>query len=237
MPRPHEPLLLPALNRRFGNASAEAILAVALDRFEGRIALVSSFGAEAAVLLHMLAQVDKDVPVLILDTLLLFEETLEYQQRLSTHLGLRDVRPITPDESQDPERNLHQSDTTACCALRKAAPLEKALTGFDAVITGRKRHQAQTRRTMASFEQDSKARARINPLAHWSAAQVEAYFITHDLPRHPLVKKGYLSIGCAPCTTPVQAGEDPRAGRWRAEERTECGIHLDENGGYVRKTG
>jgi phosphoadenosine phosphosulfate reductase len=231
---PLEDITARRLEARFGATSAEAALAVALDRYEGRIALVSSFGADAAVLLHMLAQIDADVPVLLLDTLLLFPETLAHQRDLTAHLGLPDVRRITPDETQDPDRTLHKRDSVACCALRKIAPLEQALQGFDAVITGRKRFQTGQRAQMATFEQDG-ALIKVNPLANWSSDQIAQYFEEHALPRHPLVAQGYPSIGCAPCTSQVFDGEDPRSGRWRDEQRQECGIHFGADGRIERK--
>ncbi len=236
MQQPPDDITALRLNARFGNAPAMAALAVALDRYEGRIALVSSFGAEAAVLLHMLSRIDPGVPVLMLDTLLLFPETLEYQQRLTAQFGLRDVRRITPDETDDPERSLHRRDSAACCALRKVAPLEAALRGFEAVITGRKRFQTGARARMERFELDAR-RLKVNPLADWTPHQISAYFDAHDLPRHPLVARGYPSIGCAPCTSRVQAGEDQRAGRWRGEDRQECGIHFGKDGRIERKAG
>lgn len=216
-------------------ASAQDVLRAGIEAAEGRIAMVSSFGAEAAVLLHMLAQVDADVPVLMLDTLLLFPETLAYQQELTAHLGLRDVRRITPDESADADRTLHQRDTDACCTLRKTVPLDNALKDFDAVITGRKRFQTGARATMDPFERDGGGRLRINPLASWTPTDIAAYFTEHDLPRHPLVARGYPSIGCAPCTSPVREGESARAGRWRGEDREECGIHINADGSIERR--
>lgn len=236
MTKPPEDITARRLNDRFGAAPPEAALAVALDRYEGRIALVSSFGAEAAVLLHMLSQIDRDVPVLLLDTLLLFPQTLTYQHALTEHLGLRDVRRVTPDESTDPDRTLHLRDSAACCALRKIAPLEKVLAGFDAVITGRKRFQTGQRAKMERFELDG-GRLKVNPLGDWSPRRIANYFDAHELPRHPLVGEGYPSIGCAPCTSKVNAGEDARAGRWRGEEREECGIHFGTDGRIERKAG
>lgn len=237
MLQPPESIVAQRLNARFGAAPAEAVLAVALDRYEGRVALVSSFGAEAAVLLHMLARTDPTVPVIMLDTQLLFPETLDYQRDLSARLGLTDVRIITPDESADPDRSLHRRDTEACCRLRKVEPLERALTGFDAVLTGRKRFQTRARQAMDTVELDAAGRVKISPLAHWTAPQINAYFTAHDLPRHPLVARGFPSIGCAPCTSAVAPGDDPRAGRWPGEEREECGIHIRPDGTIERKAG
>lgn len=197
----------------------------------GRVAMVSSFGADSAVLLHMIAQINRDLPVLFIDTLALFPETVAYQKRLAAHLGLRNVQTITPDREElfarDPDGLLHRADTESCCQLRKAEPLARALAGYDGWITGRKRYQAATRADLdrAEVEPDT-GRIRLNPLADWSAEQISAYLDAHDLPRHPLVARGYPSIGCQPCTSRVLSGEDPRAGRWRGAEKTECGIHF-----------
>lgn len=234
---PPEDITARRLNDRFGAASAEAVIAVALDRHDGRISVVSSFGAEAAVLLHMVAAFDRSVPVLLLDTRLLFPQTLAYQTELAAWLGLTDVRRITPDETADPDRSLHLRDSAACCALRKVAPLEDALTGFAAVMTGQKRFQTGRRATLKTFEFDASGRLRVNPLADWSPARVQDYFDTFDLPRHPLVADGFPSIGCLPCTSRVAPGEDTRAGRWRGEGRQECGIHIGADGRVERKAG
>ena len=234
--QPPEDITAPRLNARFGDAPSEAVLAIALDRYEGRIALLSSFGAEAAVLLHLLSRIDQSVPVLLLDTLFLFPETLNYQHELTQYLGLQDVRRITPDERTDPDRSLHAHDSQACCAMRKVAPLHEALKGFNAVITGRKRFQTNERARMERFEHDG-THLKVNPLATWSVGDITAYFKQHNLPRHPLVAKGYPSIGCMPCTSPVIEGEDSRAGRWRSVDRQECGIHFDADGKVQGKAG
>jgi phosphoadenosine phosphosulfate reductase len=183
------------------------------------------------VLLHMAAVVDKDIPVLFVDTQLLFTETLVYQQEVSERLGLRNVQIIrATDEDvarQDPYGALRLRDTDACCTLRKTIPLQRALSGYDGWITGRKRFQAGTRAALDFFEvEDGTGRIKVNPLAHWAPEDVRAYMDENRLPRHPLVAKGYPSIGCAPCTSPVKEGEDPRAGRWRDQNKEECGIHF-----------
>ncbi|WP_322889355.1 MULTISPECIES: phosphoadenylyl-sulfate reductase [unclassified Yoonia] len=203
----------------------------------GPVALVSSFGAESVVLLHLAAQVNPAVPVIFLDTEMLFPESLAYQREVAEALGLRDVRVITPDRNavlrEDVDGLLHQADTDACCDLRKTRPLEQALQGFGGWITGRKQFQNGQRASLPLFEADG-ARIKINPLAQWSSDDLRGYMADHNLPRHPLVAQGYPSIGCMPCTTRVGAGEDPRAGRWRGSEKTECGIHF-ENGRMVRE--
>lgn len=212
-----------------GLGPQEILQAAIRDLFPSRIALVSSFGAEAAVLLHMVAQVDPATPVLFLDTGKLFDETLAYRDALATRLGLTDLRSLRPDPAtlaaQDDGGTLWFRDADACCRIRKVEPLERGLAGFAASINGRKRFQSATRSSIPLVEADG-ARLKFNPLAEWGPEQIEAYFRAHDLPRHPLVAQGYLSIGCAPCTQPVAAGEDARAGRWRGQDKTECGIHF-----------
>lgn len=192
--------------------------------------MVSSFGAESVALLHMLSVVDRSVPVLFLNTQMLFAETLEYQKSVTEKLGLTDVRILEPDRNEvflrDPEGDLHIHDPDACCELRKVLPLERALGGFDGWITGRKRFQGGARTEMEFFEADENGRIKVNPLAHWTRDDVQDYMINNRLPRHPLVAQGYPSLGCAPCTSPVAEGEDERAGRWRGTEKVECGIHF-----------
>jgi phosphoadenosine phosphosulfate reductase len=217
------------LNRRYTGASTLAILEAAVrDLFPGRVALVSSFGAESAVLLHLLSQVDRSVPVVFLDTQKLFPETLAYRDRLASEFGLTDIRSVQPDPARlalkDQHGALWMTNPDLCCHIRKTEPLQRALSGFDAWLTGRKRFQSSTRATLPLFEADGE-RIKINPLIGWSSDELKAYAIRHDLPEHPLVASGYPSIGCVPCTTKVAPGEDERAGRWRGTEKIECGIH------------
>ena len=221
-----------ALNAAYRHHSATDVLARALhDPDVGKLALVSSFGAESVVLLHMVALARRDTPVIFLETGMLFTETLVYQQELAERLGLRDMRLIRPNRSaaraEDPAAMLHQTDPDACCALRKTLPLQGALEGFDGWITGRKRYQGGTRATLDFFEVEEGAmRLKVNPLAHWQQGDARTYIEENRLPRHPLVAQGYPSIGCMPCTSPVSPGEDDRAGRWKGREKTECGIHF-----------
>ncbi len=228
-----------ALRLTYSEARAEDVLAGLLAAFPGEVALVSSFGAEAAVLLHMVAEIDCDLPVLLVDTLMLFEETLAYQRDLAAHLGLRNVQHIRPDPKDlaalDPAGDLHTRDTDACCVIRKVAPLDRTLLRYPVTISGRKRFQAATRRRLEVFE-TAGARLKVSPLASWSAGDVAAYMDAHALPRHPLVAQGYPSIGCAPCTSRVAPGEDIRAGRWRGTEKVECGIHFGADGRVLRRT-
>lgn len=216
------------LNARYRHHSATAVMQGALQD-AGQIALVSSFGAESVVLLHMAAVIDPAVPVLFVDTELLFTETLVYQQEVSERLGLRNVQVIRAEDiaEKDPYGALRFSDTDACCHLRKTVPLQNALSGYDGWITGRKRFQSGSRATLDFFEvEDGTGRIKVNPLAHWAPEDVRAYMEENRLPRHPLVAQGYPSIGCAPCTSKVAEGEDPRAGRWRDQNKEECGIHI-----------
>lgn len=207
----------------------EIIARAARDHFSGGIAAVSSFGADSAVLLHMIAEVDRKMPVIFLDTGKHFEETLQYRDALAADFGLTDIRVMTPDPEAltrlDPQGILHQSNTDACCDIRKVEPMARAVAPFRAWLTGRKRHQAATRSAMPVFENVG-GRIRINPLARWTTADQADYMRAHALRSNPLVAYGYLSIGCFPCTQPVQAGDDERSGRWAGHAKVECGIHL-----------
>ncbi|TKA96614.1 phosphoadenylyl-sulfate reductase [Cereibacter changlensis] len=227
-----------ALNSRYRHHGATAVLEHALkDADLGRVALVSSFGAESVVLLHLVSVIAPETPVLFIDTRMLFRETLDYQRQLADTLNLCDVRTIRATQPrvnfEDPDGTLNQFNTDACCAVRKVEPLERALKTFDGWITGRKRYQGNTRAEVEFFESEEDRRIKVNPLAHWGREDLEEYIANNNLPRHPLVAKGYPSIGCEPCTSPVAEGEDPRAGRWRGSQKTECGIHFI-NGKAVR---
>jgi phosphoadenosine phosphosulfate reductase len=213
------------------SASAESVLERAVqDRFKGKIALVSSFGTESAILLHMISEIDKTLPVIFLDTGKLFPETLAYRDALIESLGLTGVRSVRPSGAQlaawDPDGRLWEKDVDLCCAIRKTNPLDAALAGFEAWITGRKRAQGGTRSHLNLVETGPDGRITVNPLAHWDDGMIEAYFQAHDLPRHPLQAQGYTSIGCATCTARPHAGADKRSGRWAGLDKTECGIHM-----------
>ena len=221
------------LNRMFRGSDTDDLLrAVIADRLAGEVATVSSFGAESAVLLHLIAAVDPSLPVLFLDTHKHFPETLAYRDALVERLGLTGLTVLEPDAealAAKDESGLRWSyDPDGCCELRKVLPLAEALSGYDASLTGRKAFQSSTRAQLPRFEidtTDAQGRLKINPLIDWDQARIDAYFAEHDLPRHPLVAEGYPSIGCAPCTHQVAAGDDPRSGRWKGWDKTECGIH------------
>lgn len=225
------------LNRLYADRDASHVLEHALTML-GDLPLVSSFGAESVVLLHMAAQVDRAAPVIFIDTELLFAETLAYQQEVAAHLGLSNVQVIRATREavfqRDNENLLHLHDPDACCHLRKTEPLERALKGRDGWITGRKRYQGGARAALELFEVDrplnALPRIKVNPLARWDSDDLRNYIAQHNLPRHPLVAKGFPSIGCTPCTTRVSEGEAARAGRWRDQGKTECGIHFGAGG-------
>lgn len=213
-----------------GASSPQEVIALSTrELFDGRIAVVSSFGAESAVLLHMISEIDPATPVLFLDTGKHFRATLDYRHDLVDRLGLLDVQDILPLEenvkADDPFGALSMTDKDRCCFIRKVEPMARAVAPYDAWMTGRKQFQASTRNALPVFESVG-PRIRINPLARMSADDLRAYARVHDLPVHPLTTQGYRSIGCMPCTRPVSDDEDQRAGRWAGSEKTECGIHL-----------
>ena len=216
-------------DRALRNASPADVIAAALQAVgRERLAVVSSFGTESAALLKVMADVDPAIPVVFLDTGWLFEETLAYRDTLIGTLGLRDVRSIQPLEQalsrEDPDRELWFSDPDACCRIRKVEPLARALAPFNAWINGRKRFQGGARAVIPVVEDDG-ARLKFNPFANVSREEIAAIYKLANLPPHPLVKTGYLSVGCMPCTSRTSPDEDTRAGRWRGKAKTECGIH------------
>ena len=216
------------LDAELRHAHPMEVIRAAVAHFGDDLALVSSFGAESAVLLHMAAQVKPDIPVLFLDTGMLFGQTLDYRQQLAARLGLTDVRDLRPRFEDlavgDPKADLWKTDIDACCHIRKVIPLDAALAGFGAWLTGRKRFHGGDRLRLPVVEA-ADGKLKFNPLANWNKADLEAYAAAHDLPEHPLVPFGYPSIGCWPCTSPVEEGGDIRSGRWAGSQKTECGIH------------
>lgn len=222
---------------RFEGLESADLVSLLRDEFAGRLALVSSFGAEAAVLLHMTAGVDRSIPVIFLDTGKHFWQTRYYRSKLVDLLGLTDVRIITPDATRlariDPTGTLSGSEPDACCKLRKVAPLELALQGFDAVLSGRKRHHGAGREAIAPVSRDAAGRIKAEPLASFTADHIASYFDRYTLPPHPLVEHGFRSIGCMDCTSRGSSEGDPRAGRWAATQKVECGIHVGPDGRFI----
>ena len=218
-----------ALNARFAGIGAlDMLRALFAEGVLGEVAVVSSFGTESAVLLDLVARADAEIPVIFVDTLKMFPETLSYREELIKRLGLRNSSVVQPDAAvlvDKDESGLRWSyDPDGCCAIRKVEPLARAKSGLDSWISGRKAFQSVTRQDIPRFEVED-GRLKVNPLGDWVKADLETYFEERDLPRHPLEAQGFLSVGCAPCTSPVAPGEDARAGRWRGWDKTECGIH------------
>jgi phosphoadenosine phosphosulfate reductase len=182
--------------------------------------------------------VDKTLPVYFLETGKHFPETLQYVETLKAHLGLSNIRWLQPDPKDvarfDPHGSLWETDPDSCCHIRKTEPLDAEIAQYAGWVTGRKRYQTAERGVLPHFELTSDDRIKVNPLAYFADADVNAYKTEHGLPEHPLFAKGYKSIGCAPCTTIVAEGEDPRAGRWRGLNKKECGIHFDFNGAIAK---
>lgn len=226
-----------AVVERYAGIEGRDLIAQVARDHPGRVALLSSFGAESSVLLHMVSEVAPDMPVLFLDTGKLFEETVAYRDRLSRDLGLTGLRVISPDTGDlsrtDPAGDLHTRDTDLCCHIRKTVPLARATEQFDVLISGRKRFHGASRSDL-EFVSLQDGKLKVEPLAAYSAFDLKKYMQAHHLPSHPLRLQGYLSIGCIPCTSPGGTEDDPRAGRWQGSEKTECGIHFSANGTIIR---
>jgi phosphoadenosine phosphosulfate reductase len=219
--------------RRCDGRDTEAVVAAAIAEFSGKIAVLSSFGVEAAALIHIVSRVDPSVPVIFLDTLRHFPETLAYKERLTRVLGLRNVIDMQPDSARlaadDPNLTLAVRNPDMCCYIRKTLPMVRALRGFDAYFTGRKRFQSPGRAVLPLCEVQDRW-IKVNPLTAMTRDDIDSYFRRFNLPRHPLESGGYLSIGCLPCTQPASDPADIRSGRWSGTDKTECGIHLGEDG-------
>ncbi len=219
-----------SLQARYGGLEPELVIELCVDRlFAEEIAVVSSFGSQSAVLLHMISEIDPTLPVQFLDTGKHFSATHDYRNSLIDLLGLKDICIVEPDPAllgaADPVGILFVQDADKCCGVRKVEPMARAIAPYRAWMTGRKRYQSETRAALPVFEAVGE-RVRINPLALWSAQDVDIYRHVHSLPDHPLTAKGYQSIGCQPCTRPVKDGGTDRDGRWAGLEKTECGIHM-----------
>lgn len=223
------------LNAAFAGLTAQQMLSRLLHGgVAGRVAVISSFGAEAACLLSLVASKDPSTPVVFLDTRKHFDETLDYVDDLMDQLGLTTLVRTRPSPArlavEDPDGRLHATDTDRCCYLRKTLPMIGVLRNYDCVLTGRKRFQTAERSTMNIVEVQE-TWLRVNPLHDWTREQILEYLDTRGILQHPLVSQGYASIGCEPCTEP---SSDARAGRWPGSSKTECGIHVTEDGKIVR---
>ncbi len=229
--QPAEVLDLEALNRQFAQAHPREILHWSAQNLS-HLVQVTSFAASGMVIIDLLQQLDAQVPVLFIDTLYHFPETLAHVERSVQHYGL-DLRRITPQPSDRDAfearygQQLWERDLERYQYLTKVEPFKQALEilPVGAWINGRRRDQASTRVQLPIFEWD-RGRLKVNPLAHWTHKEVWSYLVEHQVPYNPLHDLGYASIGDQPLTTPVQSGEDERAGRWRGLGKVECGIHV-----------
>ena len=201
-----------------------AILAWAVETFRDRVAMTISFGGPGVVLAHLLSRIDRTVPVIFLDPGLLFEETYAFRQRFAERYGLH-VIDVRPTEDPGP---LYETEPDRCCTIRKVEPMARALAGHDAWVSAIRRDQGESRRDVEVVEHhevDGRPLVKVHPLAHWDRATVWRYIVEHEIPYHPLLDRGYTSLGCWPCTRRTQAGEGERAGRWSGRAKTECGLH------------
>ena len=207
--------------------------------YKGRVALLSSFGAESSVLLHLVSEIDPSLPVIFLDTEKLFPETIAYRDLLINELGLANVKIWHPSGDdlalQDPRCDLHSRNPDQCCNIRKTKPMEKAFANYDVMISGRKRFHGSGRADLKFVSIDGD-RLKVEPLAGFTALDLQTYMVNHHLPSHPLKLRGYRSIGCTPvqCTSPGGTDDNPREGRWMGSDKTECGIHFTANGKIIR---
>ena len=217
------------LRARHGHRDGAELISALREEFGDRFGVISSFGIESAVLLDLVASVDRSIPVIFLDTNELFDETHAYKVQLEAHLGLTDIRQILPDESELREaEELWRGDADRCCHLRKVAPLQRAAQGFQILADGRKRFHGANRAALSTFEPGSQGVIKVSPLARWSEDEIRAHFSRRNLPAHPMAAQGFRSIGCWPCSRAALPGEGPRDGRWAGQTKAECGIHLVE---------
>lgn len=218
------------LSEKFENEETMDVLKWALNTFHPHIAFACSFGAEDVTLVDMLVKIRKDVKIFYLDTDLFFKETYEVRDKLAQKYGINFIRYSTEMTLEEMAKKygaeLWKKDPDTCCKIRKVEPLKKALGQLDAWITGIRREQAPTRANAKIVEWDQKFNlVKVNPLAKWTWKDVWNYIHKNNVPYNVLHDKNYPSIGCAPCTAPVKPGEDPRSGRWKGFDKTECGLH------------
>lgn len=226
-----------ALIEEYAGIEGRDLIARVVRNHPGQVAMLSSFGAESSVLLHMVSEVVPDLPIMFLDTQKLFPETIAYRDRLVRELGLSNVQIIYPDERHlaaiDPDGTLNTRDTDQCCYIRKTLPMARAMEGYSVMISGRKRFHGAAREDL-QFVSLQDGALKVEPLAAFTSLDLATYMQKHHLPSHPLRLKGYRSIGCIPCTSLGGTDENPRAGRWQGSDKTECGIHFTANGTLVR---
>lgn len=217
------------INAQFHAASPQEILCWAWETFGEGVSATSSFQTQSVPLLHMLARVTPEMPVLFLDTGFHFPETLAFRDRLVREYGLR-LRSLYPamghEGFQHQYGDLYRRDPNLCCYINKVEPLKRAMRDLRAWVSGIRRDQTAERSQAEIISLQADGTYKICPLLAWTRQNILAYVYEYDLPEHPLRARGYLSIGCAPCTRPVLDGQDERAGRWAGQNKTECGLHL-----------
>jgi len=222
------------INQELEGKKPEEIIAWAVREFRGKIAASSSFGPESGVLLHMISRIDPSVPILFLETGYHFPETLKYKEDLVTLLGLKNVMDLKADPKRKAEVVKryegvpYEKNPDLCCQINKVEPIDLALKDYDAWMSGIRRNQTDFRKSIRAVEEYKKGDAelfKISPLANFTSREMGWYLKEHHISQHPLYDKGYLSVGCWPCTRPVQPGDDERSGRWAGKAKTECGIH------------
>lgn len=217
------------------NSPPLEILRWASNTFGSRLTFATGFGAEGCVLLDLIGRHDLAIDIFTLDTGVLFPETYELWRRLEDKYGFT-IRGVRPDQTIEQQAAAHGPELWGrepdrCCDLRKVTPLTAQLARFDAWITAIRRDQSDSRANALAVEWDDKfALSKVNPLVHWTKRDVWAHLLKHDVPYNPLHDRGYPSVGCLPCTSTVEPGEDDRAGRWRGASKTECGLHTQVDG-------
>lgn len=222
-------LILPELNKRLRERTPQEILHWAWSTFPNKVAASSSFQTQSVPLLHMIAETTPQLPVVFLDTGFHFSETLQFRDDLEKRFGLniQDVRPERNPEQLAAKHGdrLYERNPNLCCHLNKVEPMKQAVAGLQAWISGVRADQTPQRRKLDVVEIQENGLLKIHPMLNWTKKEVWGYMDDHQLPSHPLLEKGYVSVGCAPCTQPIFAGEDERAGRWSNLAKTECGLH------------
>ncbi|GAB4279729.1 MAG: hypothetical protein Kow0080_32180 [Candidatus Promineifilaceae bacterium] len=218
------------LNNLFESASPLEIIKWAWHTFKPKIAVTSSFQTQSVPLLHMISDTVPEMPIFFLDTGFHFAETLAYRDQLNKELNLNviNLKPeMGHDKFQAEYGDLYKRDPDRCCYINKVVPLQKALKGLDAWISGIRRDQTPQRRNIPAVSRMENGLYKICPMVTWTGRDVWQYIAKHELPEHPLLSQGFMSIGCAPCTRPVYMGEDERAGRWAGANKVECGLHTN----------
>ena len=223
--------LLAQLNDNSKNLSPQNILENSINNiFKKKMVYVCSFGTESAIILHMVSEIDRSLPIILLNTNYLFKETIEYKDYLISKFKFSNFKEISPSiedlNINDTKGTLWKENPDLCCNIRKVLPLQKELQKYEAWISGRKSYHEGERTNLKFFEYINE-KIVVNPLANVNRNFVDSYFKKHDIERHPLFESGYLSLGCTHCTVKTSMIDSPRSGRWADKIKTECGIHYN----------